>query len=107
MGHQFGAICSACGRGFTVNVGGGFTFELLHCDKCGRTHSVGHAEVLDAYQGYQRTPLAEQEYYQALEKHAGRCSCGGQFLLSARPRCPRCGSTGYQEDPESPSILYD
>lgn len=107
MGHQFGAICSACGHHFTVSDGGGEMFELLHCDECGRSRSVEYAKLGDAHQADQHGPAARQEYCQALERHAGGCRCGGHFRLSAPSRCPRCRSTDYREDPDAPSILYD
>jgi hypothetical protein len=107
MGQQFGAICGSCGHHFDVRKGGGFVFELLQCDTCSNTRSVGHAEVWGPYQAYRRSPAAEQDHYHALQKHAGRCRCDGHFLLSAPPRCPRCRSTEYQVDPDSPSIMYD
>lgn len=97
MGHQFGAICSACGHHFDVSEGGGFIFDLLHCDTCGRTQAVERADARDANPGYHRIS----------GQHADRCPCGGHFLQSAPPRCPKCRSTDYQVDPEAPSILYD
>lgn len=29
--------------------GGGFFFDLLHCDRCGRAQSVGHQELGDIH----------------------------------------------------------
>jgi len=107
MGHQFEATCDACGHHFTVNEGGGFMFDLLHCDTCGRTRSVSHDEVTGPYQASRHSPAAEQAYYHALEAHAGPCRCGGHFRRSARPRCPQCRSTEYEADPDGPNIMYD
>lgn len=97
MGHQFGAICSACGHHFDVSEGGGFIFDLLHCDTCGRTKTVDRDEARDANPEYHRMP----------EKEVGQCRCGGHFLDSAPPRCPKCRSTEYEVDPDAPSIMYD
>lgn len=36
MGSADGYICRTCGARFQVRSGGGFFFDLLHCDACGR-----------------------------------------------------------------------
>ena len=36
-----------------------------------------------------------------------RCECGGRFTQSAPPRCPKCGSTDVERDPEGDEIMYD
>lgn len=41
MGSAAGYICKACETRFTVRNGGGFFFDLLHCDACGESKSVG------------------------------------------------------------------
>jgi hypothetical protein len=40
MGLRPGAVCSICGKRFTVNDGGGFFFHLLHCDACGKAKEI-------------------------------------------------------------------
>jgi hypothetical protein len=130
MGRVFDAICRECGTHFTVQDGGGFKYEVLHCDRCGRPCSVEHADVRDAYQGYLRglaekhgldfartAPdfdggysggrVTELEYQDALEHAAGSCECGGEFRLDARPRCPECRSTAFGEDPDGNEIMVD
>ena len=49
MGTATGQICGACGTRFGVRDGGGFFFDLLHCDRCGRAQSVGHEELGDIH----------------------------------------------------------
>lgn len=97
MGHQFGAICSACGHHFDVSEGGGFIFDLLHCGTCHRTQAVARADAQDVY----------SQRHHTLPERAGQCCCGGHFLQSAPPRCPKCRSTEYEVDPDAPSIIYD
>lgn len=42
MGSASGYICRTCGTRFQVRSGGGFFFDLLHCEACGEAKSVGH-----------------------------------------------------------------
>ena len=52
-------------------------------------------------------PLDEKAYHAAVEATAGRCGCGGRFTLEASPRCPRCGSASYEEDPDGEHVHFD
>jgi hypothetical protein len=45
MGSATGYICRTCGTRFRIRSGGGFVFDLLHCDTCGEAKSVGHQEL--------------------------------------------------------------
>ena len=49
MGSASGYICRTCGARFQVRSGGGFFFDLLHCDTCGEAKSVGHQELGDIH----------------------------------------------------------
>jgi hypothetical protein len=60
--------------------------------------------VRDHYPG---EPLNEEEYHRAVERLAGDCRCGGHFSFDAPPRCPKCGSTALENDPDKPPMLYD
>ena len=132
MGSASGYICKACGRRFTVRSGGGFFFDLLHCDTCGATHSVGHQELGDIHLGfvkglpgpyavaraamdrqiketYQGRPLTRAAYHAAAEATLDRCACGGHFTYDAPARCPGCRATEEQwdEDPAAGHMFYD
>ncbi len=107
MGYQFEATCSACDHRFTVRDGGGERFDLLHCDRCGRSRSVEYAKVGDWRQAEEQGAAAREEYRRALEEHAGPCRCGGHFRVGAPARCPKCRSPDFREDPGGRSILYD
>ena len=112
--------------------GGGFFFDLLHCDTCGRTRSVGHQDLGDIHLAYvkglpgpyavaraktdrriqQEYPgelLTRDEYWAAAEATLDLCACGGRFRYDAPARCPGCRSTGDQwdRDPRAPSMSYD
>ena len=52
MGSLHGVICQACGTTFSVRDGGGFFFDLLHCDACGRDTSVSHQDLGDIHLRY-------------------------------------------------------
>jgi hypothetical protein len=128
LGQGFEARCRKCRQKFGVSVGGGFTFHLLRCDQCGATKSISFRDIGEPHlryikglagpycvataesdariqQEYPGEPLSEGEYYLAVEKMAGRCSCGGQFRFDAPVRCPKCHSTSVKMD--GPTIMYD
>jgi hypothetical protein len=132
MGSLAGYICRACGTRFSVSEGGGFFFDLLHCDICGESRSVGHQELGDIHlrfvkglpgpyavsrskmdreiqATYPGQPLSRAEYHAAAEATLEPCACGGHFRYDAPARCPECRSTHEQwdRDPESRGVLYD
>jgi hypothetical protein len=132
MGSDSSHICSACGSRFRISTGGGFFFDLLHCDRCGQAKSVGHEELGDIHLGYVKglpgpyavsrmeldsrikqeftgPVLSRQEYRQAAEATLGPCRCGGRFRYDAPARCPSCRSTSeaWDPDPTAPRIIYD
>jgi hypothetical protein len=112
--------------------GGGFFFDLLHCDACGATESVSHQDLGDMHLGfvkglpgpyavsrmrldeeikatYQGEPLTRDEYHAAAEATLEPCACGGHFRYDAPARCPECRSTGDQwdDDPHGGHAFYD
>jgi hypothetical protein len=132
MGSATGHICKACGTQFTVRSGGGFFFDLLHCDTCGEAKSVAHEELGEIHlrfvkglpgpyatarsemdrriqREYPGEPLTRAEYHAAAKATLVPCSCGGSFRYDAPARCPTCRSTTDQwdHDPEAPGVLYD
>jgi hypothetical protein len=132
MGSASGHICRACGTRFTLRSGGGFYFDLLHCNTCGEAKSVGHQELGDVHLGfvkglpgpyavarmemdrriqreYPGEPLTRAEYHAAAEATLDSCTCGGFFRYDAPARCPTCRSTSEQwdQDPTVPGMLYD
>ena len=52
MGSATSYICRTCGTHFMASDGGGFMFDLLHCDTCGATKSVSHEELGDIHLGF-------------------------------------------------------
>ena len=132
MGMASGQLCRACGTKFTVRSGGGFFFDLLHCDTCGRTRNVGHQDMGDIHLGfvkglpgpyavirsemdrriraeYPGAPLSRDEYHVAVEATLDPCPCGGRYRYDAPARCPTCRSTTEQwdGDPTAPRMYYD
>jgi len=130
MGQQYSAICDACDCRFTVNDGGGFTFHLLRCDRCGAGRAISFEEIGEPHlrylkgldvpysmataehdrrvrETYHGEPVARDEYEAAVEELCGECECGGRFRFDAPPRCPSCRSTDVRRDPEGQSICYD
>jgi hypothetical protein len=128
---MFGAVCSACGFHFVVHDGGGFTFEILRCDACGRERTIPHSEISELHAAFEaawreqsegagrkkrtkpvrtqkpKPGLTFEEYQTKLTEFAGPCTCGGHFVAEAPIRCPDCGSKKFREDPAGPSVLYD
>lgn len=132
MGSATGHVCKACGTKFGVRDGGGFFFDLLHCDLCGKAQSVGHKELGDIHlrfvkglghpyavarmefdrriqQEYPGAPLSRAEYHAAAEATLDRCQCGGRFSYDAPTRCPNCGSTSemWELNPNVSMAFYD
>jgi hypothetical protein len=130
MGSATGYQCQACGTRFQANEGGGFFFDLLHCDRCGAAKSVAHGAMGDVHLAFikglkmpyamaraeldgeiQRTfpgkPLTEAAYYAAIEHQLPPCACGGRFTYAAPPRCPHCGSTEERWTPTGEQVWYD
>ena len=132
MGRATGHICRVCKTRFRVKDGGGFFFDLLHCDRCGRAQSVGHEELGDIHlrfvkglprpytvgrtamdrriqREYPGEPLSRDEYHAAAEATFDPCLCGGSFRYGAPPRCPKCGSTSeaWETDPAASMMFYD
>jgi hypothetical protein len=132
MGERVGCSCRTCGTRFTADFGGGFTFDLLHCDTCGLARGVGHQELGDIHlrfvkglpgpyavsrsafdreiqREYPGEPLTREEYDAAAEATLEPCSCGGSFCYDAPPRCPECRSTEdqWELDREAVQVMYD
>jgi hypothetical protein len=132
VGSATGYICEACGTRFRVRSGGGFFFDLLHCDRCGAERSVSHQELGDIHlrfvkglpgpyavarssmdreiqRSYPGEPLTCDEYHAAAEATLPRCACGRAIRYDAPARCPTCRSTieQWQLDPDAPQVHYD
>jgi hypothetical protein len=132
MGSRTGHICLDCGDHFTVASGGGFFFDLLHCDACGAGRSISHEDLGDIHLGFvkglpvpyavarmrldqqikatfQGPVLTRDEYHAAAEATLDRCSCGGRFTYDAPPRCPSCRSLPdrWDADPDAPTLFVD
>jgi hypothetical protein len=132
VGNAAGYICRACGTKFVVRHGGGFFFDMLYCDRCGRAQSVGHQELGDIHlrfvkglktpyavaraemdrriqRDYPGEPLSRDDYHVAAESTLDPCPCGGRFRYDASPRCPNCRSSHemWDRDPSAGSMFYD
>ncbi len=132
MGSITGHICQACDTTFSVESGGGFMFDLLHCEECGAAQSVSHEELGDIHlrfikglgvpyavsrmemdrriqEEYPGEPITRDEYHAAAEATLPPCSCGGRFRYDAPPRCPTCRSTSemWNVDATAMYVLYD
>lgn len=132
MGSATSFICRACGTHFMARDGGGFMFDLLHCDACAATTSVSHQDLGDIHLGfvkglpgpyavtraamdrriqaeYPGEPLTTGEYHAAAEATLATCACGGTFRYDAPARCPECRSTEDQwdADPKGPRMYID
>jgi hypothetical protein len=116
MGQITAYSCTACGDAFRIREGGGFFFDMLHCDQCGLARSISHQDLGDIHlrfvkglktpyatarwrldrdiqANYPGKPLSRDEYHSAAESMIEPCGCGGRFRYAAPARCPKCRST--------------
>ena len=132
MGQMSSYVCRVCGTKFSVSVGGGFYYDLLHCDSCGAHKSVAHQDLGDIFLGYIKgldvpytvatagrdrqireeypgKPLSEAEYHAAVEASLKPCKCGGRFRYDASGRCPSCRSTAemWDADKSGTTVMFD
>ena len=77
MGSSFDARCKECGHVSEVSEGGGFEFDMLHCEICGKPEGRHRGKFA----------LASEP------APWGQCSCGGALSRNAPSRCPKCRST--------------
>jgi predicted nucleic-acid-binding Zn-ribbon protein len=128
MGQHIETKCLDCGKAFTVGHGGGFSFHLVRCDKCGNAKHIGFDELGELHLRFLKgsprpysslsheydenvqklaevEPISEDEYHSGIEAFAGKCECGGNFTLDAPPRCPDCRSTRLEEG--EITLMYD
>ena len=130
MGWEVNAICLDCKRVFTVRQGGGFLFHQLRCAKCGKDINVCMKDVGTPYLQYVKgmsehnrrdpfldvdvnalmesslEPISFDDFIIEVEKYAGQCKCGGNYLFHAPARCPSCKSTNIEES-EEVLMYYD
>lgn len=120
MGTRARAKCLDCKEQFTVSHGGGFMFHQLQCVRCGQATNIGFSDLGDLHLRYLKgsdrpytvafadqhryvrehldiEPIAEDDYYAAVEVAAGKCDCGGKLSFDAPARCPKCGSVQIEE----------
>jgi hypothetical protein len=128
MGTGYPARCRQCGEKFYAIDGGGFHFELTHCNSCGAEKSVSHSEMGDIlsrrikfcvqrmrqnspansnpdplmakYVPAAGEPLDDEQYAKEVSRLAGKCPCGGMFELNAPHRCPKCHSRDIEDTGE-------
>jgi len=119
MGHGYAAKCRQCGASFAAREGGGFSFHLLRCDRCGREKNVrfrdlgethfkyikglevpycGASAHFDSWiqENYPGQPITEEEYHHAVEEIIGKCDCGGHYRMDGKARCPKCHSADIE-----------
>jgi hypothetical protein len=91
VGHTYSAICNECGHRFEVNEGSGMAAMPLHCNRCGAEWwwEFGPGGPMD-----EKVPVK-------------KCRCGGTFTEASSPRCPKCRSTNFRQDPAGEQAIYD
>lgn len=100
IGMSFGVICKGCGHKYMVNIGGGFFFDLSHCDTCGAEKSVQTSFRRGLPQGRNGDiPNKKSKPKNAV--------VAGHFSDTASARCLVCKSPDYKKDPNGDRIMYD
>lgn len=125
MGSGYKARCLDCGTKFMVNEGSGMFTYILRCDKCGEETGIYFQDIDDLFSKYAKllpgpycvaigndedydaeTQAVIKEFRELVEKKVRKCKCGGSFTFFAPHRCPRCGSTRF-EDTQTKYINFD
>ena len=89
MGTLNEVLCNSCSNEFRARVGGGFGFELLRCNKCGKESSIGRKVLRSSVDLY---IVPSENLTRKIQEAAGQCECGGEYCLDAPIRCPICKS---------------
>jgi hypothetical protein len=97
MGTSYMARCDDCGTEFFVEEGGGFSFNLVRCDKCGMTKTIPLSRPDCRSTAALRSEPQEQD---------DKCDCGGRFGNNP-PKCPNCGSMRYSDSGTWGTMNYD
>lgn len=111
MGTGFFAKCRDCGNEFGACEGGGMTFHVLHCDRCGKSRDVPFEKISELHDRWLKKSdndaesLSDDEYYTAVEETMRKCRCGGKFTFAAGPRCPECRSENFEKT--GGDLMYD
>ena len=84
MGQTIRTICLSCEHEFDHDYGGGFEYDQLLCDQCGKEYGVEKNKILT---------------------NQIQCRCGGVFTITAKPRCPKCRSIDLKE--KEVLVYYD
>jgi hypothetical protein len=112
--------------------GGGFWFDLLHCDQCGQDRNLAHEDLGEIHLAfvkglrtpyalsraafdrhvqatYPGAPLDRDAYHAAAEATLEPCECGGRFRYDAPARCPTCRSSSdeWEIDRRFGTMFYD
>jgi hypothetical protein len=91
MGEAYDAVCGDCGCTARISDGTGFFFGAVRCAKCGRSKAIRR----------------EQTRYGELRPFNTRCRCGGEFIKTAKPRCPKCKSNNLRDAADPHRIIFD
>lgn len=92
--------CGSCDQTFTYQlIHNGFNESAFaYCDQCGSTALPDgwHEGIPESAEFKVHGPVNPEA-----EALLQRCPCGGHFLASASPRCPRCGEVLSAEEARS------
>ena len=89
MGQLLKFKCKECDSEFEWSDGGGFAYNILHCDKCGKEKKIKIKQDIST-----------------ADENIINCKCGGKYLLNAPTRCPKCKAINKLDDGVL-KLLYD
>jgi len=111
MGKLYQYQCNSCKHEFEFTQGPIMAGHVAHCEDCGQEKLLAPDELPVELSGYHsfdykwESELTEKEP-KLTTAATGLCSCGGNYSLQARPRCPKCRSDDINQD-NSRIILID
>ncbi|MHC9510556.1 FmdB family zinc ribbon protein [Kangiella sp. M94] len=111
MGKLYQYQCNSCKHEFEFTQGPIMAGHVAHCEDCGKEKLLAPDELLMELWGYHSfdyewDPELSDNEPKLTTAVTGKCACGGNYSLNARPRCPKCRSDDINQD-NSRIILID
>lgn len=94
----FHLLCNSCKKDFYAETYDEMaSFDIIHCSKCGSVVRISWYEPLSKKIKNKAHSKSNKYNAELIESYLKSCSCGGNFLYTAEPRCPYCHSNKVEK----------